>query len=80
MSSCSSEDISVVVPVDADGEWYAEVAVTGTTYDMRSEGELIEVTYDHVGVKLSLTEGIGGWTHYYINVNSSNSRYIKAVG
>ena len=66
MSSCSSEDIPVMVPVDADGEWYAEVAMTGTTYDMRSEGELIEVNYDHIGVKLSLKEGIGEWTHYYI--------------
>lgn len=66
MSSCSSEDLPVMVPVDADGEWYAEVAMTGTTYDMRSEDELIEVTYDHVGVKLSLKEGIGEWTHYYI--------------
>jgi hypothetical protein len=66
MSSCSSEDIPVMVPVDADGEWYAEVAMTGTTYDMRSEDELIEVTYDHIGVKLSLKEGIGEWTHYYI--------------
>lgn len=66
MSSCSSEDLPVMVPVDADGEWYAEVAMTGTTYDMRSEGELIEVTYDHVGVKLYLKEGIGEWTHYYI--------------
>lgn len=66
MSSCSSEDIPVMVPVDADGEWYAEVAMTGTTYDMRSEDELIEVPYDHIGVKLSLKEGIGEWTHYYI--------------
>lgn len=66
MSSCSSEDLPVMVPVDADGEWYAEVAMTGTTYDMRSEGELIEVNYDHIGVKLSLKEGIGEWTHYYI--------------
>ena len=66
MSSCSSEDIPVMVPVDADGEWYAEVAMTGTTYDMRSEDELIEVNYDHIGVKLSLKEGIGEWTHYYI--------------
>ena len=66
MSSCSSEDLPVMVPVDADGEWYAEVAMTGTTYDMRSEDELIEVTYDHVGVKLYLKEGIGEWTHYYI--------------
>ena len=66
MSSCSSEDLPVMVPVDADGEWYAEVAMTGTTYDMRSEGELIEVPYDHIGVKLSLKEGIGEWTHYYI--------------
>ena len=66
MSSCSSEDLPVMVPVDADGEWYAEVAMTGTTYDMRSEDELIEVAYDHIGVKLSLKEGIGEWTHYYI--------------
>ena len=66
MSSCSSEDLPVMVPVDADGEWYAEVAMTGTTYDMRSEGELIEVNYDHIGVKLYLKEGIGEWTHYYI--------------
>lgn len=66
MSSCSSEDLPVMVPVDADGEWYAEVAMTGTTYDMRSEDELIEVPYDHIGVKLSLKEGIGEWTHYYI--------------
>ena len=66
MSSCSSEDLPVMVPVDADGEWYAEVAMTGTTYDMRSEDELIEVNYDHIGVKLSLKEGIGEWTHYYI--------------
>ena len=43
MSSCNSEDLPVMVPVDADGEWYAEVAMTGTTYDMRSEDELIEV-------------------------------------
>ena len=64
MSSCSSEDLPVMVPVD--GEWYAEVAMTGTTYDMRSEDELIEVNYDHIGVKLSLKEGIGEWTHYYI--------------
>ena len=66
MSSCNSEDLPVMVPVDADGEWYAEVAMTGTTYDMRSEDELIEVPYDHIGVKLSLKEGIGEWTHYYI--------------
>lgn len=66
MSSCNSEDLPVMVPVDADGEWYAEVAMTGTTYDMHSEDELIEVPYDHIGVKLSLKEGIGEWTHYYI--------------
>ena len=66
MSSCSSEDTPVIVPVDVDGKWYAEIAMTGTTYDMRSEDELIEVPYDHIGVKLSLKEGIGEWTHYYI--------------
>ena len=66
MSSCSSEDTPVIVPVDVDGKWYAEIAMTGTTYDMRSGEELIEVTYDHIGVKLSLAEGIGEWTHYYI--------------
>ena len=24
------------------------------------------MSYDHVGVKLSLEDGIGMWTHYYI--------------
>ena len=66
MSSCSKGDYPVVINDSPDGEWYTEVPVTGTTYDMRSEGELAEITYDHVGVKLSLEEGIGAWTHYYI--------------
>lgn len=66
MSSCSKGDYPVVINVSPDGEWYTEVPVTGTTYDMRSEGELAEITYDHIGVMLSLEEGIGAWTHYYI--------------
>ena len=66
MSSCSEEDNPAVNPVNIDGEWYAEVPVTGCTYDMRTGDELVEVTYDHVGIKLSLKEGIGEWTHYYL--------------
>ena len=66
MSSCTIEDNPVPAPANVDGEWYTEVAVTGVTYDMGSVDELIEVGYDHVGVKLSLEGGIGMWTHYYI--------------
>ena len=66
MSSCINEDNPVPAPANVDGEWYTEVAVTGVTYDMGSVDELIEVGYDHVGVKLSLEGGIGMWTHYYI--------------
>ena len=66
MSSCTIEDNPVAAPANVDGEWYTEVAVTGVTYDMGSVDELIEVGYDHVGVKLSLEGGIGMWTHYYI--------------
>lgn len=66
MSSCINEDNPVPAPANVDGEWYSEVAVTGVTYDMGSVDELIEVGYDHVGVKLSLEGGIGMWTHYYI--------------
>ena len=66
MSSCTIEDNPALTPVNVDGEWYTEVAVTGVTYDMGSVDELIEVGYDHVGVKLSLEGGIGMWTHYYI--------------
>jgi len=70
MSSCSNDDNTVdtpdVIPVDVDGIWYAEVPMTGITYDMRSGDDLREVTYDHIGIKLTLTDSIGGWTHYYI--------------
>lgn len=66
MSSCINEDNPVPAPANVDGEWYTEVAVTGVTYDMGSVDELIEVGYDHVGVKLSLEGGVGMWTHYYI--------------
>lgn len=66
MSSCSVEDLPVITPANIDGEWYAEVPMKGSTYDMRSDDDLIEVTYDHIGVKLSLKDGIGAWTYYYI--------------
>ena len=69
MSSCTVKDLPVdtdVIAANAEGTWYAEVPMTGITYDMRTGDELREVTYDHIGIKLSLKEGIGEWTHYYI--------------
>lgn len=68
VSSCSDyEDNSVYKdPSAVNGQWYAEVPMTGLTYDMGSDDDLIELTYDHVAVLLDLDNGVGTWTHYYI--------------
>jgi hypothetical protein len=68
MSSCSDNNDNSVYsdPSVINGLWYAEVPMTGQTYDMRSHDDLVEVTYDHVAVVLDLQNGFGTWTHYYI--------------
>lgn len=69
MSSCSSDDNNDTKKFtlsDIEGEWYAETPTAGVTYDMRTDDELQEVAYDRIGIKLSLKDGIGEWTHYYI--------------
>jgi len=67
--SCANDDNPSTPQQDYSqliGEWYYEVAEEGECYDIRQGDELVETTYDHIGILVSLDKGFGFWTHYYL--------------
>lgn len=66
LGSCTSSGDEPVGYQQVSGDWYYELEESGLCYDIRQGDELTETAYDHIGILLTLDNGIGSWTHYYL--------------
>ena len=66
LGSCKSEGDAPIGYQQVCGEWYLEKQESGRCVDIASDDEQAEVTYDQVGMLVSLDKGFGSWTNYYV--------------